>query len=171
MSNEVKHRWIRWKEIGRPRGNDPTFQYYKDAKKEFRRKRKKAEIEYEQQKVQDLCKSEEMDIKYFWYIVNQSKKNKGNKIIPFRISEKEVITQPDEIRKCWKQYLEHLYTPKAKYDEEHKSRIDTEVQKMVTTSYKQMPKDNFERFTLVDIKQHIDSLKSTRARWNTTRAY
>ncbi len=163
MSNEVKHRWIRWKEIGRPRGDDPTFQQYKDAKKEFRRRRKKAEIEYEQKKVQDLCKSEEMDIKFFWHIVNQSKKNKGNRIVPFRISEDEVITQPEKIRKCWKEYFEHLYTPKAKYDEDYKSRIDIEVQKMVTMSYKEMPQDKFERFTLVDIMQQIDSLKMKKA--------
>ena len=72
MAKETKSLWLEWVASGRPRNDNALYQQYKYAKKCFRQARHKAEIRYEQTKMQELCESQEMDQAFFWHIVNKS---------------------------------------------------------------------------------------------------
>ena len=77
MSKVQKQTRRDWILAGKPRDtNNPEFIKYKEAKKDFRRERRRKIIEYENQCMKDLADSQELDQRQFWHFV---KKNKNGK--------------------------------------------------------------------------------------------
>ena len=165
ISKQVKALWKQWKDLGRPRGNHPLYNDYKIAKKKFRNDRHKAEIQYEQNKIKELCQSHEMDAKHFWHLVNRHKRGQGNKVYPLKVNENEIICDPDKIRKCWMEYFKRLYTPSRRehYDDVFKQRIDQEILDMISRSYEEVPKAQFTKYTSLDIQELVDAMKMNKA--------
>ena len=162
----VKSLWLQWVEQERPRGDDPLYLKYKRAKKDFRHVRHQAEIKYEQEKIKDLCHSQDMDIKFFWHLVNKHKKGSHNQIYPIRLSKDVIICEPNEIRQCWKSYFKSLFTPNTNdcsFDSDFKDRIDEKVETFLVESNQSVPKDNFEKYTHEDIKKLIENMKLKKA--------
>ena len=75
-----------------------------------------------------LNECEYIDQRYFWYMVNKSKK-KVNKLQPIQNDKGQLLTNPDEIRNEWTIYHKNLYKGCA-YDSAFKSRVDTEADKL-----------------------------------------
>ena len=88
--------------------NDPHFVAYKNSKRLFRKAIRLKTYQYEMQNIQELCDTQEIDSKYFWYKVNKTKiKTQGtNSIIG---KEGNLITNPDDIRQEWTEYYSKLY--------------------------------------------------------------
>ena len=62
-------------EAGRP--TDPlnaTRIHYKDAKRNFRAERRRAELRYEKENLEKLAKTGEIDLRFFWWLVNKKRK-------------------------------------------------------------------------------------------------
>ena len=118
--------WHEWKQAGKPRGDNPLFCMYKDAKRRFRCARRNAEIRYEQNKIKEICRSECMDQSYFWYIVNRNKKRNGSYVHPIKLDSGKVLTDPQEICHTWAEYFQNLYTPKHRdsYNDVFKTEIE-----------------------------------------------
>jgi hypothetical protein len=82
LSRQEKAAWRQWISDGRPREKTSVaWQQYKAAKQDFQRSRRQAEYQYNLKSMEQLASPEQVDQRYFWYLVN--KKNK------------------DEIRGCW----------------------------------------------------------------------
>ena len=59
---------------GQKRGQDVYFKRLKEAKQLFRQCQKEAERQYELKNMEEICKSQDIDEKYFWYFVNKCKR-------------------------------------------------------------------------------------------------
>ena len=110
LCKHKKGLWTKWLNEGQPR-NGVLFKEYKEAKAEFRRTQKQAMREYELNKMKEIVKSQEIDQRHFWYIVNKNKR-KTNYVHPIKTACKKTLIDPDEIREEWKQYFQLLYTPR-----------------------------------------------------------
>jgi hypothetical protein len=161
LSKLTKQKWHAWKDIGRPRGNNERYLQYKHAKKLFRSERHRAEIEYEQKKIQEVCQSQEMDQTYFWYLVNNSRMQKRHKTYPLKVGKDKVLIDPDEIRQCWKDYFAKLYTPQPKshFDDHFKQQLDHSMENLLQESYQRTPVNKFQPFTTSDIQQLVRAIK------------
>ena len=61
--------------------------------------------------MQEICKSQETDERYFWYLVNTGK-NQRDTVHQIKLVNGEIVSDPERIRDQWKSYFEELYTPK-----------------------------------------------------------
>ena len=68
-----KHAWKQWAKEGRPRGDNLFFKNYKACKKSFRHAHRLAKQEFETKEMSEVCRSQEINVKYFWYMVNKRK--------------------------------------------------------------------------------------------------
>lgn len=58
--------------------------------------------------MEDITKSQEIDQAYFWHLVNKNRKScNSNNVHPIKANDKTVLTNPDEIRKEWKEYFKN----------------------------------------------------------------
>ena len=112
------------KDAGMPR-NTEIYENYKIAPKNFRSSRRRAEAQYERDKIDQICESKEMDQTYFWFLVNKHKPKKSTKTHPLKIG-KRTIADPNEKRSLWKDYFEKLYTPSSQinYNDEFKNHAE-----------------------------------------------
>ena len=99
-----------WSAAGRLRGDNAIFAVYKQAKKEFRKKIKKKQYEYEVKNMADLKTSKDINQQYFWHLVNKSK-GKNKSIHPIKVEKDKTLTDKNQIREAWRIYFEKLYTP------------------------------------------------------------
>ena len=111
LSKHEKNVWHTWVDAGRPRCG-PLYQTYKDTKKLFKKARISAEIEYEKAQMDSISKSHDIDQKYFWHLVNKTRKQHLS-TQPIVVNRK-VISDSKEIRDTWKDYFNNLYTPSQK---------------------------------------------------------
>jgi hypothetical protein len=125
-----------WIKAGKPRGNSDTFKRLKEAKHSFKVCQREAEKQYELNNMQEICKTQQIDQKYFWYLVNRYKR-KGNTTHPIKLENGNIISDSDDIRDQWKVYLEKLYTPQSReeYDEEFKVHVEHSLLDMACESY------------------------------------
>jgi len=131
-----KKAWREWVVCGRPRGNHVAYTRYKEHKQAFRQAQIKAIQIYEQIQLDELTKSQEINARYFWYLVNKTKrKNTGS--CPIKLSTGKTITNVDDITQAWGNYFEKLYnnSENSEYDEEHRYRVRDELVTMTIGSY------------------------------------
>ena len=115
-------------------------------------------MEYEQSKMKELCDSESIDLKYFWYLVNRNKPKKGNKIHPIKFNENEMITDTVKIKESWAEHFQELLKFKVsdKYDNHHQIMVENEIERIEQQSAKNI---SFKAVQLEEVEQVIMSLK------------
>ena len=164
LCKQKKGLWIKWLNEGQSR-NDVLFKEYKEAKAEFRRIQREAMREYEMNKMKEIVKSQEIDQRHFWYIVNKNKR-KSNSVHPIKTSCNKTLIDPDEIREEWKQYFQVLYTPKDEscYDKEFKNHVKTSLEEMFKESQNNIADDVLTiPITVKEVESVIKGLKSRKA--------
>ena len=120
-------------------------------------------IEYENKNMQNLSKSDDVDQKYFWYLV---KKGKGRlkRLQPVQTDNGTLLTEVNEIRKEWNYYYRGLYADDTsqKWDSEFKNKIQSEIDDRC----KLIPKDetmNDGPITLEETKCMLQKMKNRKA--------
>ena len=105
-----------WVEAGKPTNpENELFQNYKTAKQTFRREQRNKAFHYEMREIDDICKNQQMDQKFFWYLVNKPKRIQS-KIKPIKDDNGNMITNPHDITKEWGDYFKWLYSNQGKQD-------------------------------------------------------
>ena len=82
---------------------------YRNAKREFRAERRRAEFTYEKENMEKLVKTGEIDQRFFWWMVNKKSKRMFS---PIYSDTGVLITQPDMIRNEWTSYFRDLFSEK-----------------------------------------------------------
>ena len=131
-----KRAWRNWVVSGRPRGDNLLFLKYKECKGNFKHAQKKAIVEYEQDNLDQVTKCQEMNVRYFWYLVNKTK-NKNISKCPIKLSSGETITSDADIRDSWGQYFAGLYSVSEDkhFDEGHRKDVRESLLAMTINSY------------------------------------
>ena len=157
---------IRWEWIsaGRPRvkGN-PIWERYKESKREFRREQRHKSYLYETEHMQQLGLTEEIDQKYFWYMIKKKKK-KPNNVHPIIDENGELLTNIDQIRDEWNGYYKELYT--LDNDNMHDVEFDGMVNDVITDYYNTMEVDaslSGGPVTDTEVKTEINTMKNKKA--------
>ena len=109
-----------WDIAGKPReeGND-IFIRYKSAKREFRKRQRNKIYEYEVQNMEELAKTQEVDQKFFWYMIRKNK-CRLNTVTPICNDNGEMLTTADDIRNEWNSYYQSLLCDNQSDDYDNK---------------------------------------------------
>ena len=123
----TRRRWL--SNHGSDQRDNEAFRAYKESKKEFRRKRRIEEQEYDRDEMNELNQSGEIDIRYLWYLMGR---HKLKLITPISNEQGKLLTEPEDIQKEWNSYYKRLYEegPNEHYDDQFKDQITLEVQRM-----------------------------------------
>ena len=163
LSKAQKGIWYRWKAAGSPRGDHIVHIEYKNAKREFRRERRRAELEYEIEEVKRLAKTEDIDLTAFWHLVNRSRKliKRINPVVRDNVT----ISKESDVCDTWKEYFEGLYTPKEvnEYCKETISEVEDQLPEMLSSSYSRVSTVLAEPFTQEEVTDTCSSLKNRKA--------
>ena len=135
-ASENKRAWREWVIEGRPRGNHSAYIYYKHCKQTFRKAQRHAQLKYEIENMSYLTKHQELDARYFWYLVS-SKRGKRNNIFPIKNKVGQNITKPDQVREIWVTYFKELYEKGSNntYDENFRRVVEDRMLNMFIESY------------------------------------
>ena len=138
LSKRTKEAMWEWRSHGRPRGDHPSNVKYKEAKREYRREKRLAEIEYQRACVKEIEENNELDQRAFWFLVNKSRGQKKSGVCPIKNDDGILLTNEDDIREEWRQYFESLFTPKltAKYDNTFEEHVHNRLTEFNTESYR-----------------------------------
>ena len=111
----------------------------------------------------ELNKTEEIDLKYFWHLMSR---RKLKIITPISNEDGEIITDPTQIQKEWNKYYEKLYSEcDDDYDNEFKEKVEREVQHIENS----LKRDHLESYltggpiTLKDTDEIIKTLPNNKA--------
>ena len=112
--------------------------------------------------MEELARSQELDQKYFWYLISKNKgKKKGTS--PIHNDMGELLTNGDEIREEWSNYFENLY-------KDNRTNEDTAFQKSIDETVKNLSKQKLKGehlnggpVTHAEIDKLIDKLKTKKA--------
>ena len=162
LCKQKKALWMKWINVNISNCG-PLYKEYKEAKVEFRKAQNKAIMEYEIKNMNEITKCQEMDQKYFWYIVNKHKR-KGRNVHPIKTKAGIVLTKPGDICNEWKTYFQDLYTPQSNnYDKEFQHHVDESIVLMTGRSY--LNKDYIleKPITRNEVKTAIKGLKRNKA--------
>lgn len=131
-----KRAWRQWVVGGRPRGDNPLFLKYKECKDNFRYAQRRVIAKYEQDNLDQVTNCQEMNIHYFWYLVNKTK-NKNTSKCPIKLMSGVTITSDDDIRDAWGEYFGNLYkvSEDKSFDEEHRKHVRESLLTMTIDSY------------------------------------
>ena len=86
------------------------WQEYKLVKRLFRQEQKRAIKEYETRHMREFLESNDVDVKYYWHLVNQSRKVRVKNVTPVKLENGKIITDVNNIKQAWKEYFEQMYT-------------------------------------------------------------
>ena len=126
-----------WVLGGRPRfAGNLLWENYKSAKRQFRKEQRRKQIEYETKQMQELENLEEIDSRFYWHLVNKSRKVYHRKITPLNI-DGNMVTEPKLIVNCWKDYFQKLFTPTENngYDANFKLYVENELQNIEVVNH------------------------------------
>ena len=164
LSKEEKAVRKEWVEAGKPRdsANDITVRY-KAAKANFQRNRRKKEVDYETTNMTDLGNFDGIDSKFFWHLVRKHSRMKCT-VNPVRNSAGVLVSDPNEIRKEWKNYYQELFSLPDEYkgDPAFKEMVENYVRNISeTNSIGQTLKGG--PFTVSEVNTQIYKLKCNKA--------
>ena len=78
LSKENKNVRSEWVRAGKPRDQNSTvYMNYKDAKRKFRKEIRRCSFQYEKECIEELNSIQDIDQKFFWYIINKKRKKNG----------------------------------------------------------------------------------------------
>ena len=119
-----------WINEGRPRGrHHHSFRRYKEAKSLFAKALRLKELQFEQDRYDEIHTSEEINIRKFWRYVRSHKES----IQVVHSIEKDgiIYSSPDELRDMWKEHFQELLnendSDNVMYDQQFKEHISGEV--------------------------------------------
>ena len=134
--------WRHWVAAGRPRDHEnELWTQYKTAKRDFRRSMRQSELQYEQSAIDELVQAEQIDHRFFWYLVNKAakgSKTRCSRIQPTRAPDGNIVYDPQHINDSWEKYYEELFKPMSK------PQYDAANQQMVNDTINNLPNTYFD---------------------------
>ena len=137
LSKKEKSLWHKWQANGKPRNSSsPIWHEYKMAKRAFRKAKRNAECQYQQQCMLKLEKSENINHKAFWKLINKARKGSGKSVCPLVNEQGILLTDPGDIRQEWASYFSGLFTPKSDpaYDNNFKDFVESTLKEKRASS-------------------------------------
>ena len=163
LKNKKKVAWDKWQRVRDSEGDAILHNEYKQCKKQYRDAIKEAQFGYELKNMEELNKSNEMDIDYFWRLVNKHK-NRSRIVHPLKMKDGSILTNTDDIREAWRKYFQELYTPSDdNYDSEFYKYIENELDYCLNDSNLELDDILQEVFTTDEVQKVIKSLKNNKA--------
>ena len=160
----VRSHWIA---DGRPRDDHhDTWRQYKAAKREFQRVQRQAEYRYNIEAMEELAESEQIDQRYFWYLISKSRKSASSdskRLQPTRGVDGTLLYDPDAVNRSWETYYVDLHTPKdlPEYDDVHKAFVTETVSALPHTYL--ADNESGHAFTLDEVEKKCIKLKLKKA--------
>ena len=153
---------------GQPRNADNIiWREYKYVKKMFRKQQRIAIREYEIKYMKEFVESQELDNKYFWYLVNTSRKVKSRFVMPVQNDSGEIVTDKNEVKEVWKTYFENMFNPATVvndcYDNNWFDYVNVKVEEEYENSMRCESNELKRSFTKEELKQCITNLKCKKA--------
>ena len=124
MSRESKNAWKRWVKLGKP--DDQCNEYYiryREAKRQYRAEYRRHVNEYESRNIDVIENSQNIDSKFFWYLVNKHRKSVIG-TSPVKNDDGEIVVDENEIRNEWTSYHRGWY----RWEKEPRSMNDNAVE-------------------------------------------
>ena len=150
-----------WKQAGRPREKDNVLRVsHIQAEKNFRRKLRELCKKYENDKIEDIIKSAEVNKDQFWKMLKKERSGGKVTISTIMNNKQKVVSEPEEILEVWREHFDKLSTPKnlPEYDGQHFRKVSDDVKKWMG----QNDTDDFlnNNFTYKEIEKGITKLHS-----------
>ena len=102
LSKAQKFAYRKWVEYDRPRNKDNiVWQRYKEAKRTFRTGQRNAESNYVRTCIHELCNAQQVDHKYFWYLVNKNKTRRSYVEATMDEDTGNILCDPNDVRDSW----------------------------------------------------------------------
>jgi len=164
-SKAQKKSWIAWKHAGQPRDKtNQLYVQYKNSKREFRKAQRSAEREYEQIQMNELVKYCSVDQKYFWHVVNKSRKKSKRGCQPVKVNG-TIISDPDDVCEAWRNHFTTLYREAnlPHYNSNFKSEVDNAVMEMEAESHYRENHVTHNSFTFKEVSDLCKKLKKNKA--------
>jgi hypothetical protein len=167
LAKNKKHVEVAWKQAGKPRQNgDILWQNYKQAKREFRQELRRAKVEYELKNMNQIESSDGIDTRFYWYLVNKSRRTFQRKVKAVYDENGGLITETDQIREEWYMYFKELFQSKDDrlYDKMFQSQIETGLKAAYHNSLKNNQTSKLDKnFTVCELRKVNDKLKTKKA--------
>ena len=137
-------------------------QRYKQIKNLFRKAIMEAKIKYEEKNMEELQMSNDIDVAFFWKLVNKGK-TQPKTVHPLKVGGR-VITDEEEIRIAWHEYFNKLYSPgDDRYDAEFTRHIEEEIEKYKKDANLLWDDILKNEFTTEEVGKVIDEIKHRKA--------
>ena len=129
LAKEKKQAHACWESAGKKK-HVKEYQICKDAKKEFRQKKRVYEYEYDKKSMNEFIEYGVIDEKYFWWLVNRNRRN--NVSCPIMSDSGVLLTDPAAIRDDWTVYYANLYkeSKDEHYNNDFKYSVEQELMQM-----------------------------------------
>lgn len=137
LHRNMRQSRYRWLEEGRPRDkNNDTYHIYKQSKRIFRAAQRKASDDYLAQAYRDLDEAAGLDIRLFWSMVRQQRKNPRYACQEIIIDD-TVYSDEEGIANAFSLYYENLYKDKNsdEYDREFRTNSERQFETLFTDSF------------------------------------
>ena len=165
LNKENKNARREWVNAGKPEDPlHPIKVQYKVAKNKFRKEQRLRQYEYELENLKQLNETQELDNKYFWYLVNKKRKcYKETKSI--QNNEGTLLTDVNDIRNDWNQYYKELYSNDySDYDQTFRQNVENEMD--IVFSAGRLKEDKFLSGGPIkedEVRRHINKMKNNKA--------
>ena len=129
LSKSKKQTRYDWIKQGRSKDpNNSTYIDYKESKRLFRKEKRRLQFEYKKKCMNELFQCQELDNRYFWYLVNR--KNKRKLCAPVKNEDGIMLTNPNDIQKEWNEYYKKLYTEPDNnmYDDDFRVYVERQLE-------------------------------------------
>ena len=159
-NKKAKQEWVN---AGRPDNPlHPAKVKYKAAKNNFRREQRRIRLEYDTKCLEELSATQEVDQKYFWFLVNKTRK-KQQRVRPIQSDKGKILTDVNEIREDWNEYYKRLLN---EYDGEIDVKFNDHVNHTLIEINKISPQCEFLEGGIItgeEIRKHVTKMKSNKA--------
>lgn len=162
--DQQRHARNQWISEGRVHDKDNIyFIEYKTRKTEFRKRKRRAERRWREEKYADVSEAAELDISEFYRVVRKQRQNKST--TP-SMSYNGVTAETDnDICKLWSNYFSDLYTPSndATFDKSFYDTVSSKVKDYSELSPKTTQPILDEPYTIDEVTEQIQTLKCRKA--------
>lgn len=131
LAKRNKAAWRKWVENGRPKDvENEIWNKLKEAKRDFRREQRRQEAKHENQYLERIENSIEIDQKLFWGLINKRTKQRTPMIRPVSDRNGRIARDIDDIANVWKEHFSLLYTAteRPSFDCETKTHVDEMIE-------------------------------------------
>ena len=110
----------------------------------------------------DLCNSQQVDQKYFWYLVNKNNHKRHNIQATMDDATGNILYEPEQVNTSWYKYFKKLHQPSEnpRYDNDHNSFVDENISDILASD---SATDPHVIFTLKQVKDICMTLKKNKA--------